>query len=284
MELLKQLLAINPNYILVGLMVLFYSLELLLPVEYKFRQKPQHQLHNIVMGFIFVVASFFWATIAVSSIDWLNKNQIGLFYIVSIPTWVQLILSVMLFDFVSYWFHRTAHKLPLIWRLHRVHHSDTNVDASTNFRGHPIEFIFWFGPSNIVAAAIFGLSNLSLGLYFLIITPLFFLEHTSLKFPTWIDRTVGLVFTTPNMHKVHHEQDQYYTDSNYADIFILWDRIFGTFKYKPPSQITFGLKEFDEDKKQTFWYLLKSPLVNMNRVSSAELNNEKPSDHTNVLS
>ena len=275
MELLNQLLAINPNYILIGLMVLFYSMEHLLPVEFKFNRRPQHLAHSVVLGVIFVIISFFWAIVTVFSIDWFNKNGIGLFHLLTVPAWLKLVLSVMMFDLVTYWFHRTAHRLPLVWRFHRVHHADTSMDASSNFRGHPIELIFWFGPSNIVAAAIFGLSNLSLGVYFLIATPLFFLEHTNIKFPTWIDKTIGLVFTTPNMHKVHHEQDQFYTDSNYADIFILWDRIFGTFKYKPPSQITFGLKEFDEEKKQTFWYLLKSPFINMDRVSSAELKKPK---------
>ena len=73
---------------------------------------------------------------------------------------------------------------------------------------------------------------------------------------------------------MHHEQDQYYTDSNYSDIFIHWDRIFGTFKYKPSSEINFGLKEFEDDKKQTFWYLLKSPFINIVRVSSEELKNK----------
>ncbi len=284
MELLNQLLAINPNYILIGLMVLFYSMEHLLPVQFKFNRRPQHLAHSLVLGVIFVIVSFFWATVTVFSINWFNENEIGLFHLLTMPAWLKLVLSVMLFDLVTYWFHRMAHRLPLVWRFHRVHHSDTNMDASTNFRSHPIEFIFWFGPSNIIAAAIFGLSNLSLGLYFLIVTPLFFLEHTNLKFPTWIDRTIGLVFTTPNMHKVHHEQDQYYTDSNFADIFILWDRIFGTFKYKPPSQISFGLKEFDEDQKQTFWYLLKSPFINMSRVSSAALHNQKPARNTQASS
>lgn len=271
MDLLNQLLAINPNYILIGLMVLFYSLEYLLPTQYKLQRKPQHLLNNLVFAVLFVVVNLFWAIVTVFTIDWFNQHHVGLFYLVAIPVWLQLILSVALFDFVTYWFHRGAHILPIVWRFHRVHHSDTSLDASSNFRGHPIELMLWFGVSNILAAAIFGLSNFSLGLYFLIATPLFFLGHTNLKFPMWLDRTVGLVFTTPNMHKVHHEQDQFFTDSNFADIFILWDRIFGTYKYKHPSQIKFGLQEFDEARKQTFWYLLKSPFVNIQRVSSDEL-------------
>ncbi|MEO7486337.1 MAG: sterol desaturase family protein [Ferruginibacter sp.] len=278
MELLNQLLAINPNYILIGLMVLFYSLEHLLPTEFKLQRKPQHLFNNSVFVVLFVALNLFWATVTVFTIEWFNQHHVGFFYWVTIPVWLQLILSVALFDFVSYWFHRGAHFLPLVWRFHRVHHSDTSLDASSNFRAHPIELVLWFGVSNIVAAAIFGLSNLSLGLYFLIATPFFFWEHSNLKFPTWLDSTVGWVFTTPNMHKVHHEQDQYYTDSNFADIFILWDRIFGTFKYKPPSQIKFGLQEFDDNRKQTFWYLLKSPFTSMGRVSSAELKK-----HENLL-
>ncbi len=95
--------------------------------------------------------------------------------------------------------------------------------------------------STLVAAAVFGLDVTVLGLFFLILIPYVFLEHTNIRFPGWIDKTIGLIFTTPNIHKVHHERDQYYTDSNYSDIFIIWDRIFGTFKYKPPGEINLGL-------------------------------------------
>jgi len=121
--------------------------------------------------------------------------------------------------------------------------------------------------STLVAAAVFGLDVTVLGLFFLILIPYVFLEHTNIRFPGWIDKTIGLIFTTPNIHKVHHERDQYYSDSNYSDIFIIWDRIFGTFKYKPPGEINLGLNEFADDRKQTFWYLLISPFINMGRVS-----------------
>ena len=224
---------------------------------------------------MFYVVNIFYATVTVFSIEWLNNHQIGLFYLIQVPVWVKLIIGVAMFDMVSYWFHRTAHKSPLLWRFHRVHHSDTSMDASSFFRGHPIESFLWFGTSNIIAAGIFGLDLVTLGLYFLVTTPFFFLEHSNLKFPTWLDKTVGLIFTTPNIHKVHHEQDQYYTDSNFSDIFILWDRIFGTYKYKPPSEINFGLKEFEDDKKQTFWYLIKSPFISMGRVTSEDLKKTK---------
>lgn len=271
METLQKILAIDFNYIIIGMIVIFYSLEQLLNTQFKFRKRPQHLVHNVLFQVAFYLGNLLWATVTVFSIEWFNDHQIGLFYQFQLPIWLKLVLGVMIFDFVSYWFHRIAHLTPLLWRFHRVHHSDTSMDASTFFRGHPLESFLWFGTSNIIAAGIFGLDLITLGLYFLVATPFFFFEHSNLKFPVWLDKTVGLIFTTPNIHKIHHEQDQYYTDSNFSDIFILWDRIFGTFKYKPAEQINFGLKEFEDDKKQTFWYLIKSPFISMGRVTSEDL-------------
>lgn len=265
MELLQKLIAINLNYIIVGLIVLFYSLEHLLGNQIKVDNKTVHWADNFPFMIVFVALNFLWAFVVVFCMKWLNSKEIGLFYLLDMPYWLKLILGVAMLDLVSYWFHRFSHLAPFLWRFHRVHHSDTKMDASTNFRGHPIEAFLWFGTSNILAAGIFGLDLFTLGLYFLITTPLFFLEHSNLRFPTWLDKTVGLVFTTPNIHKIHHDQDQHYTDSNFADIFILWDRIFGTFTYKPAEQIKPGLEEFDTAEQQSFWYLLKSPFMNIKR-------------------
>lgn len=278
MEILNNLLSIDANYYLIAGLVIFYSLEHILHNQFIYTKRSQHLAHNLLFQVVFYFGNILWASFTVLSIAWLNDHHIGLFYVWQLPVWVKLILGVALFDFVSYWFHRASHKAPLLWRFHRVHHSDTSMDVSTNFRSHPIEIILWFGSSNISTAAIFGLDSLSLGLYILVATPFLFLEHTNLRFPSWLDKTLGLVFTTPNLHKVHHEQDQYHTDSNFADIFILWDRLFGTYTYKPANQLKFGLKEFDEERKQTFWYLFKSPFINIHRTSSEELLMDKSGD------
>ena len=82
----------------------------------------------------------------------------------------------------------------------------------------------------------------------------------------------GKIFTTPNLHKVHHSQNQEYTDSNFADIFILWDKFFGTYKYLPVKKIEYGLQEFNEEKKQTFWYLIISPFLKIKRIANNEIN------------
>ncbi len=266
METIQYLLTIDLNYIVIGLMFVFFSLEQILDTQFPFKNRGQHMWQSFLFQVVFFIGNFFWAMLFVFAIEWLNQHEIGLFYFVQIPFWVKLILGVAILDLVAYWFHRLSHIVPLIWRFHRVHHSDTTMDSSTYFRAHPIEVLFWFGSASILSAGIFGLDLMAVGLYFLVVTLFQILEHSNLQFPFWLDKTLGLVFTTPNLHKVHHDQHQYYTDSNFADIFILWDRIFGTYKYKPVEEIKFGLEEFDEPKKQTFWYLLKSPFIHIERI------------------
>jgi len=280
MEKLKMLLDINGNYIVIGLLVVFYAMEQVLSTPFKFTKRPLHLFHNVLFQIVFIIASYFFAMFQVFSITWFNEHHIGLLYLVQIPYWLKLLIGVALFDMTSYWFHRMAHKNPLLWRLHRVHHSDTTMDSTTFFRGHPLEILI-FGSANIVAAAIFGLDLMAMGLYFFILIPLVFAEHTNLFFPRWMDSTLGWIFVTPNLHKVHHEQDQHYTDSNFADIFILWDRLFGTYKYRDVKEIKYGLKEFEEGKKQTFLYLMKSPFIKIKRIPSDELASiEKKPDTT----
>ncbi len=271
MEMLNQILNIDSNYIIIGLFVFFFTLEQISVTPFKFDKRLKHSLHNLMFQVVLVAANFLFAIFLVFVMDWLSENRIGLFYYVDIPYVAKLFIGVALYDFTSYWVHRLTHKVPVLWRLHRVHHSDSSMDSSTSFRFHPIETLFVFGIGDIISSAVFGTGLLALTLYYFILNLFLFLEHSNLKFPAWLDSTLGWIFVTPNQHKVHHEQNQFYTDSNFADIFIFWDRIFGTYKYLPVEKINYGLKEFDDDKKQTFWYLIKSPFINIKRVGSDNL-------------
>lgn len=268
MDLINKLLSIDPNYIVIGLIVFFFSLEQVMKTSFNFKKRINHLLQNILFQIVLVVLNIFFVTFQVFSIEWLNSNQIGLLYLIELAIWVKLFISVALYDVTAYWIHRATHKIPLLWRFHRVHHSDTTMDSSTVFRFHPIELILVFGIGNIVTAALFGTDVFSMALYYFILYLFFFIEHANLKYPRWLNSTLGLIFVMPDHHRVHHQQDQFYTDSNYADIFIIWDRIFGTFKMMPVEQMKYGLLEFDEDSKQTFLYLIKSPFLNIKRIAS----------------
>ena len=221
MEYLERLLEINLEYIAIGLLTVFFLLEQLLNTQFNFDRRPQHLIHNLMFLMTQFVINLFWAGLIVNGIIWLNGHQIGLFFLFEdIPTWIKLICGVVMADFMTYWFHRMAHIFPLVWRLHRVHHSDTTMDSSTFYRGHPLENLLWWSLADLVTVAIFGFDLTVIGFYYLVLTPFVMIEHTNLKYPVWLDKTIGWVITTPNFHKIHHEQDQKHTDSNFADIFI----------------------------------------------------------------
>lgn len=268
MDFLNTLLGIDPNYIVIGLIALFFSLEQIIKSPFDYKNRINHLFQNILFQILLVILNVFFVTFQVFSIEWLNSNHIGLLYLIELPFWATLIISVALYDVTAYWIHRATHVVPLLWRFHRVHHSDTTMDSSTVFRFHPLELILVFGIGNIVTAAIFGTDVFSMALYYFFLYLFFFFEHSNLNYPSWLNSTLGLVFVMPDHHRVHHQQDQFYTDSNYADILIIWDRIFGTFKMMPVKEMKYGLEEFDEDKKQTFLYLIKSPFISIQRITS----------------
>jgi sterol desaturase/sphingolipid hydroxylase (fatty acid hydroxylase superfamily) len=268
MDLLNKLLGVDPNYIVIGLIVFFFSLEQIMKPPFNLRNRIRHLFQNVLFQILLVVLNIFFVTFQVFSIEWLNNHNIGLLYLIELPIGVKLIISVALYDVTAYWIHRGTHKIPLLWRFHRVHHSDTTMDSSTVFRFHPIELILVFGIGNIITAGLFGTDVFSMALYYFILNIFFFFEHSNLKYPKWPNSTFGLIFVMPDHHRVHHQQDQFYTDSNFADIFILWDRIFGTFKTMPIEKMKYGLVEFEEDNKQTFLYLIKSPFITIKRITS----------------
>lgn len=265
MKILDTILSLDLNYLIIALLALFFTLEQALNNPFTYKKRGQHLFQNLLFQILFYFVNLFFISILITSIEWLNSNNIGLFYVIKVPFWTKLILGVVLYDFCTYWLHRASHKSPLLWRLHRVHHSDTTMDSSTSFRFHPIELAIVYQAGNIVASALFGLDVIALTLYYFIVYIFFFLEHSNLNYPQWLNKTIGLLFVMPDHHRVHHHQDQFYTDSNFADIFIIWDRIFGTFKHLPISQMKYGLIEFQDDKKQSFLYLIKSPFIKVKK-------------------
>ena len=275
MDLLNKLLSIDPNYIVIGLIALFFSLEQLSNSPFSFKKRINHLFQNALFQVVLVILNTFFVTFQVFSIEWLNSNHSGFLYLVELPFWAKLFISVALYDITAYWIHRATHKIPLLWRFHRVHHSDTTMDSSTVFRFHPIEIILVFGVGNIVTAALFGTDVISMALYYFILYVFFFFEHANLNYPRWLNSTLGLIFVMPDQHRVHHQQDQFYTDSNYADILILWDRLFGTFKMMPSEKMKYGLIEFDSENKQSFLYLIKSPFFNIKRITREPVEKSK---------
>lgn len=270
MEIFNQLSMIDPNYILIGLIVSFFAMEMAFSYPFKFGYKLNHLFHNFLFQLIAISMGSLLGFMMITTFDWIDSNEFGLFYLISVPFWFKIIAGILLIDMSDYWFHQIDHKIPVLWRLHRVHHSDTSVDASTALRFFPTELIY-FTSGELLISVIFGLDIISMNIFLFLLLPILFIQHSNLRYPVWIDNILGWLIVTPNIHKVHHEQDQFYTDSNYGTLFIIWDRLFGTFKTKPVKEIKYGLREFEENKKQSFLYLIRSPFINIQRIKDDKI-------------
>jgi sterol desaturase/sphingolipid hydroxylase (fatty acid hydroxylase superfamily) len=260
----QKLMSINID--LFGLIVLtfYFVIEQIINRASLAPKRINHFLNGIPLFIGYMLFSFSLAFAVGTIVQWIGEHHLGLFNQFKISYPLKVLLGVLCIDFTSYWFHRGYHTFSLPWRLHRVHHSDTHLDSTSYFRFHPFD---WFldNSSALVAVFVFGLDLNILTFNILLYIPLFIAHHSAFTFPTWFDNTFGKVIVSPNFHKVHHHQNQEFTDTNYGNIFIFWDKFFGTFKTLPVSEIKYGLAEFDTDERQSFWYLLKSPFMNVKR-------------------
>ena len=261
MQFIEYISNIDQNYYLIVLLALFFTLEQITDNPFSYSKRLRHLLQNMLFFLVLFVLNLIVFKYQIQLIEWFNAHETGLLFLFDLPFWIKLTVSVVLYDFVTYWIHRASHKIPLLWRLHQVHHSDTSMDASTSFRFHPLEPILVYQMGNVITVGLFGTDITSLAIYYLMVYLFFFIEHSNLKYPSWMNSTLGLLFVMPAHHRVHHHREQEYTDSNFADIFIIWDRIFGTFKMLDTQSLQYGLHEFDSEEKQGFIYQMKSPFI-----------------------
>lgn len=248
--------------IIIVFLTLFMSLETLLPylTQSKYRIKQRwHNVGNLLVSFALNAAL---SGVVSYSLTMSTSNQFGLLYHLHLPFIVALIAGILLSDLNGYIAHRLYHKVPLFWRFHRVHHSDVELDASSALRMHPFEFIFQ-ATTQATMLPLLGVSNSSFVIYIAFSLPLFIINHANIKFPHWYEKYVSLLFITPNWHRVHHSSKQIETDSNYADVFTIWDRIFSSHKSQKPEEITFGLETLRERESQTFWGMLSTPFKSL---------------------
>jgi sterol desaturase/sphingolipid hydroxylase (fatty acid hydroxylase superfamily) len=238
----------------------FWSLESVVPLYIYEKNRLRRALPNILLTVLLVLTNLVlsFATVGVS--NFVVNRKLGLLFVVpTLPTWLTALLGIMALDFFTYLAHLLMHKSWLGWQFHRVHHSDYEVNVTTAFRQHPGETVWrilWYG----LAVAVFGIPPSLLVLYLTISTLNAQLEHTNIKLSNSVDRVLRILFVTPNMHKVHHSLEQYRTDTNYSNIFSLWDRILGTYASTIDfSTLRYGLDGFDDAKKQTLLALLMLP-------------------------
>ena len=197
------------------------------------------------------------ATVAVA--HWSDTNQWGLLHRSSISAGWQFGLAFLALDLWTYWWHRANHRLPLLWRFHRMHHSDPSMDVSTALRFHGGELLL-SALLRLPLIPLLGLSLPAVAAYSAAVVVVTEFHHANIGLRDSLDRAVRLFVVSPNMHKVHHSRERRETDSNYATVFSGWDRIFATYRERDDYRtIRFGLNRFDADEQQTLKGLILTP-------------------------
>jgi len=200
---------------------------------------------------------------------WAAENGFGLLNTTNLPTIPVIVSCILFLDLAIYWQHVVFHKVPVLWRLHRMHHADTDFDATTGIRFHPIEIILSLLIKIALVLAL-GIPAVAVIVFEVVLNASAMFNHANMKLPLGIDRVLRMLIVTPDMHRVHHSWHRDETDSNYGFCLSIWDKIFATYTPQPRDGhdgMTIGLHDFRGAENRGLLGLLKIPFRNGEDVS-----------------
>lgn len=222
-------------------------------------------LNSVLIRSIPIISAVGAATIA-------QNNHWGAFNQLHIPFWGEVVLVVLIFDFVIYCQHVASHKIPLFWRFHKMHHADHDLDASSGLRFHPVEILVSMLVKCFVVIAI-GASPLAVMIFEVVLNSCAIFNHSNIYIPSWLDRLMRFVIVTPDMHRIHHSVHREETDSNYGFNIPLWDYLFRTYRQTPVDgqlHMSLGLDEFPESRDSVpLIAMLKMPFLSKREQNTA---------------
>lgn len=255
-------------------LAILWTWESWLPLAAGRPRRWRHAGRNIVIALLntVVLALLFGAaTVAVAA--WTSSQQWGLLHGLTLPWPVRLLLAVLLLDGWLYIWHRLNHRIPLLWRFHRMHHSDPEMDVTTATRFHLGEHV-GAAALRLGLIPLFGVTVFEILVYEMLVVAVTMFHHANVSLG-WLDRPLRWLIVTPRMHQIHHSRLRIETDSNYSVLFSLWDRIAFTYCMRRGDEpVVLGLSEFDDDHWQTVVGMLKTPFLQPQR-SEVEPCNEQ---------
>ncbi len=263
--------SLHRSLILVGGITFFWILEGAVPL-FKFSYKKwKHALPNLFFTLTTIIVNFALAFLLLKTADWTAMRDFGIInWLPEMPLWLYVVLGTLLLDFVgAYLPHYVEHKVKPLWMIHLVHHTDHNVDTTTANRHHPLESVIRF---TFTLAGVFIIGT-PIGIVFLyqslsLVATQF--SHANIKMPRKVDRALSWFIVSPDMHKVHHHHRLPYTDSNYGNIFSIWDRLLGTYLEYDRDAIVYGVNTFpDEVENSSIKGLLKQPFHKYRKPTGA---------------
>jgi sterol desaturase/sphingolipid hydroxylase (fatty acid hydroxylase superfamily) len=188
-------------------------------------------------------------------------NGWGLFHVAGLRLSIASLLGFLALDLAIYAQHVAFHKVPLLWRLHRMHHADLDIDVTTGLRFHPIEIVISMLIKIAVVIAL-GIPPVAVFAFEVVLNATSLFNHGNVSMPSWLDRAVRLIVVTPDMHRVHHSIEPRETDSNFGFNLPWWDRLFRTYRAAPQAghdRMTIGLSTFRDPAELRLDRLLTQP-------------------------
>ena len=189
------------------------------------------------------------------------ERGFGLFHVIGLPFWLAAPIGFLALDLVIYGQHVMFHHVPWLWRLHRMHHADLDIDVTTGVRFHPVEILLSL-VIKIATVALLGIPVAAVVCFEVVLNATSMFNHANASLPRWLDRVARLMLVTPDMHRVHHSVLRQETDSNFGFNLPWWDRLFGTYRAEPRAGhdgMTIGLPVFRDPGELRLDRLLTQP-------------------------
>jgi sterol desaturase/sphingolipid hydroxylase (fatty acid hydroxylase superfamily) len=246
---------------ILGAMAAIALIEMIVPLHARGRWGRFHLVPNLALTFTTFGTNILMNAAIVMALAWMSSNRMGLLRTAAVGPTAEWIIVAVLLDFAFYTVHVTMHRSALLWRFHSVHHSDPAVDVTTTIRQHPGESVIRYVAIAAVAIPL-GASPAAFAIYRLWSVLNGLVEHCNIRVPVALDALLTWVTSTPNMHKIHHSRRPNETNTNYSNIFSIFDRVFKTFTPSPRGlNIEYGLAGLDQPVMQTTFGLLAMPFA-----------------------
>lgn len=205
----------------------------------------------------------------------------GLFHVLDVPGWFELVASMLLLDLAVYLQHVMLHAVPLLWRLHRMHHTDLEFDVTTGARFHPLEILLSL-VIKLGVIVVLGAPAVAVLTFEVVLNVTSMFNHGNVRLPQRLDRLLRWLLVTPDMHRVHHSWYPDETNSNFGFNLPWWDRLFGTYRAQPldgHTGITIGINQFRDPRElrldRMLWQPMRGP-VNSYPINARQENLERP--------
>ena len=198
---------------------------------------------------------------AVAAAFYAERSGWGLLNLVTLPGWLELLVAVVVLDFAIWLQHLLAHRIPVLWRLHQVHHADPDIDVTTAIRFHPLEIGFSM-LYKIAWVLLLGASPVAVIAFEVILNACAMFNHANVALPGWLDRVLRLAVVTPDMHRVHHSTIPREHHTNFGFNLSIWDRLFATYTPQPEGGhegMTIGLAPYGREAPSRIGWSLSVP-------------------------